>query len=349
LFRSLVTPERTRAIVERADLEHLGAKHAELDRVIDNLVAARLLVVQTGEDGEASIEIVHESLIARWPALRRWLDEDHEDAAFVAQVTAAAKPWDAQGRPQGLLWRGDVIDDAMRRDRARPQQLAGRERAFLDAGFATSRRTKRNRSIAMVASIAVLGFVAAFSSAQYVRTLDAENKAQVKADEAGLARDDAERKTDALLKEIQRREAADAARLAADQRLTQSDADKRAAIAAQAAAEADAARSSVVAATAQTKIDQALGAKLSAEIEAARNATTADERQRALDRLIDELRKQRGVTESARIAADQARTKLDNANAKLKAQLDAATAKQATLESEIKNLKLSTTLKGLKQ
>ena len=68
-------------------------------RVIDQLVGARLLVVQTrGDAGGGSVEIVHESLIERWPTLRRWLDEDQEDAAYMAQLSAAAKQWDAKGR-----------------------------------------------------------------------------------------------------------------------------------------------------------------------------------------------------------------------------------------------------------
>ena len=67
--------------------------------MIDQLVEARLLVVQTrGDAGGGSVEIVHESLIERWPTLRRWLDENQEDAAFLAQLAAAAKQWDAKGR-----------------------------------------------------------------------------------------------------------------------------------------------------------------------------------------------------------------------------------------------------------
>ena len=47
IFRALVTPERTRAIVELADLSGSRSDRAEVQRVIDQLVAARLLVVQT--------------------------------------------------------------------------------------------------------------------------------------------------------------------------------------------------------------------------------------------------------------------------------------------------------------
>ncbi len=47
VFRRLVTPERTRAIVELDDLQQLAGDRGELTKVIDQLVAGRLLVVQT--------------------------------------------------------------------------------------------------------------------------------------------------------------------------------------------------------------------------------------------------------------------------------------------------------------
>src|SRR5690606_4963566 len=122
LFRRLVTPERTRAIVELADLYQLGPDQTEVSRTLDALVAARLLVVQTrGDAGGGSVEIVHESLIERWPTLRRWLDEDQEDVAFLAQLAAAAKQWEAKGHAAGLLWRGDAMEEARRWATQRPR------------------------------------------------------------------------------------------------------------------------------------------------------------------------------------------------------------------------------------
>ncbi|MEO8698554.1 MAG: serine/threonine-protein kinase, partial [Kofleriaceae bacterium] len=86
IFQRLVTPERTRAIVDAAELRELGG---DTDRILGLLVASRLVVVHS-----TAIELVHESLIKSWPTLRRWLDENHEDAVFLAQVRAAAQQWD---------------------------------------------------------------------------------------------------------------------------------------------------------------------------------------------------------------------------------------------------------------
>src|SRR5207302_2896224 len=95
------------------------------------LVAARLLVSQN-----ATVEIVHESLIDRWPTLRRWLDQDEDDAAFHAQLAAAAKQWDAKGRAAGLVWRGEALEEAERWLAVKPRELAARARALLAAVFA---------------------------------------------------------------------------------------------------------------------------------------------------------------------------------------------------------------------
>ncbi len=85
----------------------------ELRRVTDQLVQARLLVVQTGgEASGATVELVHESLIHGWPTLKRWLDESQEDSGFLEQLRNAARQWQAKRRDSGLLWGGEMVEEA---------------------------------------------------------------------------------------------------------------------------------------------------------------------------------------------------------------------------------------------
>src|SRR5439155_27033196 len=109
------------------------------------------------DDRSATVEIVHESLLAAWPTLRRWLDEDQEDAAFRAQLATSAKQWEAKGRPAGLLWRGEAMDEARRWHAQRPRRLPERDQAFLDAVLALARRTRLVRRIALVTAFVVPG------------------------------------------------------------------------------------------------------------------------------------------------------------------------------------------------
>jgi DNA repair exonuclease SbcCD ATPase subunit len=196
IFRQLVTSERTRALVELAELQQLSTDKAELSRVIDLLVAARLLVVQTrGDASGGSVEIVHESLIERWPMLRRWLDEDQEDAAFLQDLAATAKQWDTKGRPAGMLWRGDAMLEARRWYTSRPRSLPPREQAFIDAVLALDRRTTRTRRILLGSAFSVLAAFGVVATIGYVRVKSAEESAR---SSLVAARENEKRATDAL-------------------------------------------------------------------------------------------------------------------------------------------------------
>ena len=97
LMLRLVTSERTRAIVSMEELAQLSPDAGDMQRLMQHLIQARLLVVQTGGAGTgATVEIVHESLIHSWPTLKRWLDEGQEDAAFLDQLRSAARQWQAK-------------------------------------------------------------------------------------------------------------------------------------------------------------------------------------------------------------------------------------------------------------
>ncbi|MBL0216311.1 MAG: protein kinase [Myxococcales bacterium] len=187
VLRHLVTPERTRAVVELADLLQLDDQADEVSRAIDQLVAARLLVVHDGGDATGgTVEIVHESLIERWPTLRRWLDEDHDEATFLAEVGAAAKQWDARGRQPGLLWRGAAMEEARRWYVQRPRRLAPREQAFIDAVLALARRGRSLRGIALSLSIVILVGIAGGAMVAYLRVRNAEHLAQQNAEDKQL-------------------------------------------------------------------------------------------------------------------------------------------------------------------
>jgi serine/threonine protein kinase len=210
IFRALVTPERTRAIVELAELHQLATDRDEVTRTIDLLVRARLLVAQMREGGGGSVEIVHESLIERWPMLRRWLDEGEGDAAFAAGITAAARQWDAKGRPQGLLWRGEAMEEARRWYAAPPRELAAREQAFLDAVFSLARRGRVVRRVALASAFAVLAAFGAVASIGYVQVRDAKAHEAARAVEAAAAAKRATEAYDNLVAEQKKREQAEA-------------------------------------------------------------------------------------------------------------------------------------------
>jgi serine/threonine protein kinase len=162
VFLRLVTSERTRAVVPISELYEMSADPNEVHRILERLVRARLLVGQTvtsdhgGTSAGGTVEIVHESLIHSWPLLRRWLDETQEDAAFLEQLRNIAKQWQIKGYPQGLLWRGEAMEEARLWHSRYRGELTDLQRAYLDAVFVLSTRATRRKRLAVTAAIGLL-------------------------------------------------------------------------------------------------------------------------------------------------------------------------------------------------
>jgi hypothetical protein len=219
VFQRLVTPEGTRAIVDLDELCHLAADPGEVRGLIDQLVAARLLVSKSDERGTgATVEIVHESLISAWPQLRHWAETSREETAFLVQIRQAAQQWEMRGCPDGLRWSGDAADEARRFAARLGNTLAARERRFLDAVITRAVRSGRLRRLAVAATMIVLAVVAIAAVAAVVRVRGAEQRALRQADEASAARRDLA----AQLKLVQDKEAQ---RLAAQQTAEAADKD----------------------------------------------------------------------------------------------------------------------------
>ena len=183
IFLRLVTPDRTRAYVSMNELYELSGNPSDIQRVVDQLVRARLLVVQTGDAGTgATVEIVHESLIHSWPMLRRWLDETQDDAAFLEQLRIASKNWQAKGYPNGLLWRGEAMEEAQRFSRRYRGELPELQQAYLNAVFNLAARSGRRKRIAVFAIIGILSLMVAAAAVALVLIRNAERKASDRAE-----------------------------------------------------------------------------------------------------------------------------------------------------------------------
>jgi DNA-binding SARP family transcriptional activator/WD40 repeat protein/tRNA A-37 threonylcarbamoyl transferase component Bud32 len=147
--------------------------------LIDELVAARLLVVDRDDDTrEPTLEVAHEALLRDWPRLGRWIDEDRTDLRVHRIVTDAAGDWAAADHDEGTLARGGrlelVSDLAIRR----ADLLNDAERAWIDASIAADeerrdaeaaaveRERRQNRRLrrSLVAATALLVIAVATAS-----------------------------------------------------------------------------------------------------------------------------------------------------------------------------------------
>jgi serine/threonine protein kinase len=223
VFLRLVTPERTRAIVSMGELRELAKDAGEIQRLIDHLVQARLLVVQTGGGATgATVELVHESLLHSWPTLRRWLDEGQEDTAFLEQLRNAARQWQAKGFDAGLLWRGEVVEEARRFQRRYRGELPKLQRDFLEHVLAQELKAARRRRALVIGSTAFLGMLALAAVIALVVIRNAQQEAERQAVIAKSAESEAReaetvartRLAEVQAKELQRQKAQEEAEAA---------------------------------------------------------------------------------------------------------------------------------------
>ena len=202
VFARLVTPEGTRAIVDGRELLSLAEDAREVERILDRLVAGRLILVHTEGDQGATVELVHEMLVTEWPALRHWLDESKAMRAFVDELRLAAKQWESRGRPADLIWRDATARDALANARRHVLDLAPIEREFLAAVERGAARTRRRR-VAVLASIAgSLAIVITVGSIGMVRIRAAERAAQERATAASASFESEKKARDALQEKL---------------------------------------------------------------------------------------------------------------------------------------------------
>jgi serine/threonine protein kinase len=203
LLMRLVTSERTRAIVGLDELCELSREQNEVRRLVDQLVQARLLVVQTGDGGTgATVEIVHESLIHSWPTLHRWLEESQEDSAFLEQLRNTARQWQHKGRATDLLWRGELVGEAERFSKRYRGELGAMQRDFLKAVFDFDARAARRRQAIAVGG----GMFLALLLVAAVIALVVIRDSKIRAEKAAVAAHSAEMEARQRLAEVQAKE-----------------------------------------------------------------------------------------------------------------------------------------------
>ncbi len=185
VLERLVTPERTRALVSMTELCTLHRDPDAVDDVLQHLVAMRLLVVERAAEGaDQIVELVHESLIDRWPTLSRWLAENQDDAAFLARLRGAAQEWERRDRDEGLLWRGAPAREAQLWHAHYRGALARREQEYLDAVFGLATRAVRVRRRIVVGIMGLMALLLVSAGVALIQIRQAQREAYRQAERA---------------------------------------------------------------------------------------------------------------------------------------------------------------------
>ncbi len=183
IMTRLVTPEGTRAVIDRTELLSFDDDAAQ---ILDHLVRGRLVHIHSDANETATVEIVHEVLITAWPTLARWLDEASAIRGFMHELRQAARQWAARGRPADLVWRGETAREALATANKNVLELAATERAFLDAIRKQAGRRRVGKIAALAAVIGVLALGATGGWLAFVKVSDAEQEARAQAEAANI-------------------------------------------------------------------------------------------------------------------------------------------------------------------
>ncbi|MFP6683282.1 MAG: WD40 repeat domain-containing protein, partial [Polyangiaceae bacterium] len=193
IFLRLVTSQRTRRVLDRGELlEGLGL---ESTTVLERLAAARLLTIRLGREAEepiATVELAHESLIARWTTLRRWLDEGQDELVFLAEAGQAAALWDKRGRLDEELWQDRALADAQRMIAKLRQVLPWNVARFIAAAERKQAKRVRFRRQLLVAVVTGLTLVVAVLGWQKNMADEQRTEAQAQRAEAQAQRAEAQ-------------------------------------------------------------------------------------------------------------------------------------------------------------
>ncbi|MEU7859737.1 WD40 repeat domain-containing serine/threonine-protein kinase [Nonomuraea sp. NPDC049141] len=145
-----------------------GRPEPEVEAIRRVLRAFSYVVTST----ETAVTLSRPGLLRAWPRLRTWLDADRDGLTVLAQITSAAGHWAGNGRHDGDLLQGSRLERALSwaATGRRHVTLTPRERDFLRAGSALTRRRARRRTMTTVALAALLAVaLAAGGLAAYQR------------------------------------------------------------------------------------------------------------------------------------------------------------------------------------
>ena len=96
--------EVTNTRIRRSELYREYDDRIRIDRVLEKLVAARLLIFTAGDTpDDVQIEVAHEAMVSEWPTLVSWIEEERIALATRQRLEAQAEEWERLGRGNGGL------------------------------------------------------------------------------------------------------------------------------------------------------------------------------------------------------------------------------------------------------
>lgn len=176
LMLRLVATDGGELARRRATLTELtfadSASNARMRRVVDRLVAGRLLVRGTTEPddadggGEPYVEPAHDALVLGWDRVYQWIRAAADRLALARAVWRSARTWATGGQQRGLLW---TRDPRLPQARLLTHDLNALEQRFVARSVRLRRRGWWTLAGGVIAVMLALGGAAIYALAEAER------------------------------------------------------------------------------------------------------------------------------------------------------------------------------------
>ncbi|GAB4369684.1 MAG: hypothetical protein Kow00121_09790 [Elainellaceae cyanobacterium] len=140
--------------IPRKELYRKGEAIDRVDRVLNKLIAARLVRLTNSDASEnAQVEVAHEALIRNWPRLVDWLEDERVMLRQRLDFRRKAERWQAQGKDQSWLVRGSALQEALGYEDLNELETQFLRCSRQDENRQKSRSKFKNRMIIVLAAI----------------------------------------------------------------------------------------------------------------------------------------------------------------------------------------------------
>ena len=174
--------------IEHDGHETIGRKRALMSdattekarELVETFVENRLFVTELADDGTIVVTVAHEALLWHWPRVKEWVAQNRENLRIRGRIAQAAERWEAEDRPSDLLLpSGKPLVEAetlLEHD----IELHDDEASFIAASISKAKNLQRLKA-GVVATLAVLGMVAAWSAFVANQQRDFANQSRARA------------------------------------------------------------------------------------------------------------------------------------------------------------------------
>ncbi len=144
IFIQLVRPGEGTQDTRQVAFRHQFSE--EKWKFVKRLADERLVVTgRNEENGQESLEVVHEALIQNWKPLQEWMNQDRAFRVWQERLRTAIKQWNEKKQDEGALLRGAPLAEAEKNMKQYKENLSQAENIYIETSIALREKEKAEK------------------------------------------------------------------------------------------------------------------------------------------------------------------------------------------------------------